>query len=56
MFKSVGELEQAIRDYISDPAPFIWTAKPTDLLEKVKRGRAAWKNKFPSVHDQFRYE
>jgi len=48
VFKSVGELEQAILDYISyhnsDPAPFIWTAQATDILEKVKRGRAKLDN------------
>jgi len=48
VFKSVGELEQTIFDYISyqndDPAPFIWTAQPTDILEKLKRGRAKLDN------------
>jgi transposase len=44
-FHNVPELEQAIVDYIAGhnaaPKPFIWTAKATDILEKVKRGRAA---------------
>lgn len=43
-FRSVKELEAAITDYIEkhnqDPKPFIWTAKASDILEKVKRGRA----------------
>jgi transposase len=48
VFKSVGELEQAIHDYIDhhngNPAPFIWTAQAKDILEKVKRGRAKLDN------------
>ena len=43
-FQNVAELEIAITDYIAyhneNPKPFIWTAKATDILEKVKRGRA----------------
>jgi len=45
VFRSERELEQAIYQYIeihnSNPKPFIWTAKASDILEKVKRGRAA---------------
>ena len=44
VFHSVEELECAINDYIAvhntSPKPFIWTAKASDILEKVKRGRA----------------
>jgi transposase len=44
-FRSVPELVTAIEDYIrlhnETPKPFIWTAKASDILEKVKRGRAA---------------
>ena len=44
VFKSAAELEKAILEYIDthngDPAPFIWTAKANDTLEKTKRGRA----------------
>jgi transposase len=44
-FHNVPQLEQAIEDYIAGhnaaPKPFIWTAKADDILEKVKRGRAA---------------
>lgn len=43
VFRNIGELTQAITDYINahnaDPKPFIWTATATDILEKVKRGR-----------------
>jgi transposase len=43
VFRSVGELEQALMDYIDKhndaPAPFIWTQSANDILEKVKRGR-----------------
>ncbi len=45
VFRSVGELNAAIDDYLAvhnqDPKPFIWTAKASDILEKVKRGQAA---------------
>lgn len=48
-FRSVAELEQAITDYLDhhnqQPKPFIWTAKATDILEKVKRARAALHNR-----------
>lgn len=48
VFTSVKELEAAILAYIEahneDPAPFIWTAEATDILEKVKRGRAKLNN------------
>jgi len=41
----VVELIQAIDDYLAQhnkqPKPFIWTAKAADVLEKVKRARAA---------------
>ena len=52
VFNSVEQLQNAIFDYIqqhnSQPKPFIWTAKATDILEKVKRGKAALLN-CPSV-------
>jgi transposase len=48
VFLSVDALENAIKNYIDrhnkQPKPFIWTAKATDILEKVKRGRAALNN------------
>ena len=44
IFRSVGELIASIEAYLehynSDPKPFVWTAKATDILEKVKRARA----------------
>lgn len=44
IFRSTQDLESAINDYIEvhneNPKPFIWTAKATDILEKVKRARA----------------
>ena len=40
MFHSIEELITAIGDYIANhnqnPKPFIWTAKASDILEKVK--------------------
>ena len=43
VFRNVAELTQAITDYIkghnADPKPFIWTARASDILEKVKKGR-----------------
>jgi len=48
VFTSVEQLQKAIFAYIeqhnSQPKPFIWTAKATDILEKVKRGKAALLN------------
>jgi len=49
IFRSVEELITAIFDYIDhhneNPKPFIWTAKAADILEKVKRARAALHNR-----------
>jgi transposase len=43
VFRSVAELTDAIEKYIGNhnkaPKPFIWTAKASDILEKVARGR-----------------
>jgi transposase len=51
-FASVRELIAAIESYIAqhnrEPKPFIWTAKATDILEKVKRAREKL-NKLQSV-------
>ena len=45
VFRGVDELVAAIEDYVAQhnerPKPFIWTASASDILEKVKRGRAA---------------
>jgi transposase len=45
VFKSVGELEQAITDYIehnnANPKPFVWAKSANDIILKVNRGRAA---------------
>jgi transposase len=50
VFKSVGELEAAIQDYLdhhnANPKPFVWTKSAVDILEKVARGRQA----LESVH------
>lgn len=44
-FASVAELIETIQKYIArhnlNPKPFVWTAKRSDILEKVKRARAA---------------
>jgi transposase len=48
VFRNVADLQRAIYDYIDThneaPAPFIWTAQASDILEKVKRGRAKLNN------------
>jgi transposase len=48
VFTSVPDLELALHDYVRvhnrDPKPFIWTARATDILEKVTRARAAANN------------
>jgi hypothetical protein len=45
VFRNVEELLESIGDYIDNhnrqPRPFIWTAKASDILEKVKRAKAA---------------
>jgi transposase len=47
-FKNVEEVTKAIEEYIAshniNPKPFIWTAKASDILEKVKRGRQTLNN------------
>jgi len=48
VFRSVPELISAIEDYIQShnqsPKPFIWTAKASDILEKVTRARRTLDN------------
>ena len=43
VFRSVAELQQAIRTYIdhhnANPTAFVWTKKAEDILEKVRRAR-----------------
>jgi transposase len=52
VFHSVTELKAALYAHIhqhnQSPKPFIWTARATDILEKVKRGKAIL-NKVASV-------
>ena len=49
VFRDVEELVMAVEAYIDKhnfaPKPFIWTAKASDILEKVKRARAARDNR-----------
>src|SRR5579862_8313240 len=44
-FKSVPELIQTIEEYIrvnnKTPKPFVWTKKPSEILEKIARCKAA---------------
>ena len=51
VFKSVAQLEQAIKQYIehhnANPKTFVWTKRAEDILEKVTRARTAL-NKIPS--------
>jgi transposase len=48
-FRDVEELGRAIGDYLDkhnvNPKPFVWTAKASDVLEKVKRARAVLDNR-----------
>jgi hypothetical protein len=48
VFRDVEELITAIDEYVDRhndvPKPFIWTAKASDILEKVKRARATLDN------------
>ena len=45
VFKSVLDLEVAIHSYLAEhndhPKPFVWTAKASDILAKVRRGKQA---------------
>ena len=49
IFRDVEELIMAIGDCIDkhnhNPKPFVWTAKASDILEKVKRARAVLDNR-----------
>jgi len=49
IFRDVEELVAAMGNYVDQhnraPKPFIWTAKAADVLEKVKRARAALDNR-----------
>jgi hypothetical protein len=49
VFRDVEDLIMAIGDYIDqhndNPKPFVWTAKASDILEKVKRARTAPDNR-----------
>jgi hypothetical protein len=48
VFRDVPELVEAVENYIEkhneSPKPFIWTAKASDILAKVKRARQALHN------------
>ncbi len=48
VFRSVSELIAAIEEHIAahnaNPKPFIWTAKASDILEKVTRARSKLQN------------
>ncbi len=45
VFGSVGELTERLRMWVKhwneDPKPFIWTKAAEEIVEKVRRGRAA---------------
>ena len=60
VFRSVPELVEAIEDYLAHhnrrPKPFIWTAKATDIPEKVKRARAALPPSITSLSCDARHE
>jgi hypothetical protein len=45
VFKSVGDLERAIMDYLdqhnAQPKPFVWAKSAGEILEKVARAKQA---------------
>ena len=49
IFRDVEEPIMAMGDYIDkhnvNPKPFVWTAKASDILEKVKRARTVLDNR-----------
>ena len=55
VFTSVAELEEAIllwaRHWNDDPKPFVWKATAADIIEKVRRGRAALNRQINSKTD-----
>jgi hypothetical protein len=48
VFRNVEELLESIGEFIDNhnrqPKPFIWTAKASDILEKVKRAQGRLEN------------
>ena len=48
VLRDVPELVEAIEGYVEkhneNPKPFVWTAKASDILAKVKRARKALEN------------
>jgi hypothetical protein len=44
-FSSLVDLQAAINRYLAqanqDPRPFVWTAEPDSIIEKVRRGYQA---------------
>ena len=45
VFKGIADLQAAINRFLREtnenPKPFIWTADPADIIEKVRRGKQA---------------
>ena len=43
MFTGIVDLQAAINRYLAetndDPKPFVWTADPDAIIEKVRRGK-----------------
>jgi transposase len=54
-FNSVAELKDAIDVWVShwndDPRPFVWTKTAEEIIEKVRRGRAALTHRTKSATD-----
>ncbi|MEO8555289.1 MAG: IS630 family transposase, partial [Actinomycetota bacterium] len=54
-FSNVPELEYAITTWAGhwnvDPKPFVWKATAADIIEKVRRGRAALNHQTNSTTD-----
>ncbi|MFV0317560.1 MAG: IS630 family transposase, partial [Microthrixaceae bacterium] len=53
VFTSVDQLTEAIDLWVSqwndDPKPFVWTKAAEEIIDKVKRGRAALDRKIKSA-------
>lgn len=47
----IAEIDRHIANHNADPKPFVWTAKASEILEKVKRARQALINAHPSAAD-----
>ncbi|MBV9374359.1 MAG: IS630 family transposase, partial [Alphaproteobacteria bacterium] len=53
VFRSLVDLQAAINRYLGEhnrkPKPFLWTADPNRIIEKINRGHQVWRQTTSSV-------